>query len=254
MYENLTFFPRQAIAKFFLFYTLSTQGKLHTEFGLVWTTLWPNKKHFWSGDSLSRGHLTRTIFGTMLFVWCGPWWSHNLLENSLEVVGRWLENGLNSGIFHLGIFWSEVIWRAQSSGKLSGFRPDHDCTVVWQWPDLGLIRGHFRMGMVWSETVFSAHLAHTLFWAHFSLISGYFRLGWSDQRLLPSGTVWSEVTSRWHLNLGVWTTQIVFEDNWWIRLKNCIKLKQKKWNNMQFEIRWQHSITQLADNTNNIIK
>ena len=30
--------------KFFLSYTLPTQGMLHMEFGLSWTTFWPNEK------------------------------------------------------------------------------------------------------------------------------------------------------------------------------------------------------------------
>ena len=53
----------------------------------------------------------------------------------------------------------------------------------------------FPTGKVWSETVLSAVSAHIVFRAHFSVIRGYFGLGWSDQRLLSSGTVWSEVTS-----------------------------------------------------------
>ena len=110
------------------------------------------------------------------------------LDNGLEVVGRCLEYGLISGIFGLGLVWSEVIWRAQSSGQWSWFFLGHGCTIVWQWSDLGLIRGHFRMGMVWSETVWSAHLAHTVYWAHISLIRGYFRLARSVQRSLPDGT------------------------------------------------------------------
>ena len=38
------FFPRQAIQNFFLFYTLGWLGILQTEFGLIWTTPWPNEK------------------------------------------------------------------------------------------------------------------------------------------------------------------------------------------------------------------
>ena len=42
-----------------------------------------------------------------------------------------------------------------------------------------------------------------MFRAHISLIRGYFDLGWSDQRLISSGTEdGSEVTSGWYLNLG----------------------------------------------------
>ena len=37
------FFPRQAIAKSFLFYNLGAQGILHTEFGLIWTTPWSDE-------------------------------------------------------------------------------------------------------------------------------------------------------------------------------------------------------------------
>ena len=37
-------FPRQAIPKCFLFYGLGTHGILHTQFGLIWTTPWPDEK------------------------------------------------------------------------------------------------------------------------------------------------------------------------------------------------------------------
>ena len=37
------FFPRQAIPKFFLFYTLGTHGILHTQFGSIWTTPWSDE-------------------------------------------------------------------------------------------------------------------------------------------------------------------------------------------------------------------
>ena len=43
-YEILTFFLGKLYQKFFLFYTLHTQEILHTEFGSLWTTLWPNQK------------------------------------------------------------------------------------------------------------------------------------------------------------------------------------------------------------------
>ena len=43
-YENLTFFLHKLYQKFFLFYTLATQGILHTEFGSIWTSPWPDEK------------------------------------------------------------------------------------------------------------------------------------------------------------------------------------------------------------------
>ena len=43
-YEKLTFFLGQLYQKFFLFYNLHTLGILHTKFGSLWTTLWPNQK------------------------------------------------------------------------------------------------------------------------------------------------------------------------------------------------------------------
>ena len=43
-YENLTFFLGKLYQKFFLFYNLVTHGILDTEFGLVWTTPWPDQK------------------------------------------------------------------------------------------------------------------------------------------------------------------------------------------------------------------
>ena len=44
MYEKLTFFLGTLYQKFFLFYTLHTLGILHTEFGSIWTTPWPDEK------------------------------------------------------------------------------------------------------------------------------------------------------------------------------------------------------------------
>ena len=41
---NTNFFPRQAIAKLFLYYTIPIQGILNTEFGSIWTTPWPVEK------------------------------------------------------------------------------------------------------------------------------------------------------------------------------------------------------------------
>ena len=42
-YEILTFFLGKLYQKFFLFHTLDTIGILHAEFGLIWTTPWPNE-------------------------------------------------------------------------------------------------------------------------------------------------------------------------------------------------------------------
>ena len=44
-YENPTFFPRRALPKIFLLYTLSTLVILHTAFGLIWTTPLPDEKN-----------------------------------------------------------------------------------------------------------------------------------------------------------------------------------------------------------------
>ena len=46
-----------------------------------------------------------------------------------------------------------------------------------------------------------------------SLIRGQLRLGWYDQRLFSSVTVWSEVTSGLHLNLGIFE---IFRDVGWV--------------------------------------
>ena len=70
-------------------------------------------------------------------------------------------------------------------------------TIVWTMVWFGSDQRSFPAGKVWLETVLSALRAHTKFWAHISLIRGYFGLGWSDQRLLLSGMVWSEVTFVW---------------------------------------------------------
>ena len=43
-YEKLTFFLGKLYQKFFSFYTLDTHGILHTEFGSIWTTPWPDEK------------------------------------------------------------------------------------------------------------------------------------------------------------------------------------------------------------------
>ena len=42
---NLTFFLGKLYQKFFLFYNLVTHGIHDTEFGLVWTTPWPDQKY-----------------------------------------------------------------------------------------------------------------------------------------------------------------------------------------------------------------
>ena len=41
---NTNFFPRQALPKIFLLYTLITLVILHTEFGLILTIAWPDEK------------------------------------------------------------------------------------------------------------------------------------------------------------------------------------------------------------------
>ena len=81
-----------------------------------------------------------------------------------------------------------------------------EVTSIWGWCDqrslpdgYSLIRGQ---GMAWSEADSSALRAHAVFHVDFSLTSGYFGLECSDQMLLLSGTIWSEVTFRRHLILG----------------------------------------------------
>ena len=70
----------------------------------------------------------------------------------------------------------------------------HNCwTMVWFWCD----QRSSPWGKVWSETVSSALRAHRLFWAHFTVIGGYFGLGWSDQRSLRDDTsTWDPLTFR----------------------------------------------------------
>ena len=41
---NTNFFLGKLYQKFFSFYTLGTHGILHTEFGSIWTTPWPDEK------------------------------------------------------------------------------------------------------------------------------------------------------------------------------------------------------------------
>ena len=43
-YEKLTFFLDKLYQKFFSFYTLTALWILHNEFGLIWTTPWPDEK------------------------------------------------------------------------------------------------------------------------------------------------------------------------------------------------------------------
>ena len=43
-YEKLTFFLGKLYQKYFSLYTPGTHGILHTEFGLIWTTTWPDEK------------------------------------------------------------------------------------------------------------------------------------------------------------------------------------------------------------------
>ena len=39
------FFSMQAGPEIISFYTLNTQGTLHTEFGSIWTSPWPDEKY-----------------------------------------------------------------------------------------------------------------------------------------------------------------------------------------------------------------
>ena len=45
-YEKLTFFLGKLYQNFIFFYTLHTLGILHTEFGSIWTTPWPDEKYY----------------------------------------------------------------------------------------------------------------------------------------------------------------------------------------------------------------
>ena len=57
-YEILTFFLGKLPQKLFLSYTLPTQGILHTEFGLVWSTPWPNKKAIFKVQYLKNSQIS----------------------------------------------------------------------------------------------------------------------------------------------------------------------------------------------------
>ena len=41
---KISFSPRQKYQKFFLFCTLTTKVTVHADFGLIWTTPWPDEK------------------------------------------------------------------------------------------------------------------------------------------------------------------------------------------------------------------
>ena len=116
------------------------------------------------------------------------------MHSSLIRSDIWADNSLIRGDFERTIVWKMVcVW----CGPWSHNRLDNGLIF-------GLIRGPFRLERSdQRQTVSSALRAHTVFRAHFNVIRGYFGLGWSDQRLLSSGTVWSEVTSGWRLNLGL---------------------------------------------------
>ena len=45
-------FPRRAPPIFFLPYTVITLVILNTEFGLIWTTPWPDKKYFFKNSQI----------------------------------------------------------------------------------------------------------------------------------------------------------------------------------------------------------
>ena len=47
-HEIITFFAKQAIPKFFLFYFLITMVIIHAEFGWIWTTPWTDEKYLFS--------------------------------------------------------------------------------------------------------------------------------------------------------------------------------------------------------------
>ena len=118
-YEKLTFFLGKLYQKFFLFYNLVTHGILDTEFGLVWTTPWPDQKDLflklfiWNNSKLPYEKLTfflgkvyqkfflfynlvthgilDTEFGS---IWITPWpdekdlFLNILIQNCSEIIGN----------------------------------------------------------------------------------------------------------------------------------------------------------------------
>ena len=54
LYENPTFFLGKLYQKYFLLYTLTTLAILNTEFGLIWTTPWPDAKELFLKFSKTR--------------------------------------------------------------------------------------------------------------------------------------------------------------------------------------------------------
>ena len=110
-----------------------------------------------------------------------------------------------SGVtFKRTVVWSGLIVSAPSSGQWSGFGLGHGRTIFWTMVWFGSDQRSFPSGKVWSETASSAHRAHTLFQAHFSLISGHFGLARSVQKSHPDGTsTWVRVEAFYYLDCAI---------------------------------------------------
>ena len=63
---NTNFFPRQANQKFFSFYVLTTLVILHAEFGLIWSTPWPDEKDLFFEIPISRNSKS-SVWNTNFF-------------------------------------------------------------------------------------------------------------------------------------------------------------------------------------------
>ena len=121
--------------------------------------------------------------------------AHNILSLYCQYIlircDFWAHNSLMRSYFERTIVWTMVwVW----TGAWSRNRLDNGLILLWSEV--------LFVWNAWSEKMSSALGAHKVFRALFSLIREYFGLGWSDQWLLSSGTVWSDVTLGWHLNLG----------------------------------------------------
>ena len=104
------------------------------------------------------------------------------------------------------------------SGHWSGFCLSHGSKIVWTMVWLRCDEWSFQFDQVRLETTLIANRAHTVFRGHFSLISGNFARGRSYQRFLSSATVWSKVTSGWHLKMAsvfcfFFTASVTFTSN-----------------------------------------
>ena len=78
------FFPRQAIAKIFLFYNLGNHGILHTEFGLIWTTPEPDEKELFL--KFANREIRKIPYGK-LTIFLGKLYQKFFLSQGLPTLG-----------------------------------------------------------------------------------------------------------------------------------------------------------------------